>query len=289
MKVLITGSRGFVGHQFWKTLATEDDLVVEVDTACELPVDCRSIFRGDFCPNFDLVIHCAATIPAVDDRRSNRLTVAEDFALDAEMFQWALRTQPKQVVYFSSSAAYPTHLQTSPYLLKEEDIDLDHISNPDDMYGLTKLVGEVQAMEARRQGLNILIVRPQSGYGATQSANYPFRAMIERAKAREDPFMVWGTGDQVRDFVHINDVVGAVLTMCEEGFQGPVNIGSGVPISMVHLAHLVTAAAGYTPDIVTMPEKPIGTAYRCADTTLMDTIYKPTIGLEQGIRMALEA
>lgn len=292
MKVLITGALGFVGQQFVQTLWSEKSKMdlVGVDTAnFWSAMDCRTVFRQNDYPNFDLVIHCAATIPDIHERRSNQLVVAEDLALDAEMFQWALRTRPKQVVYFSSAATYPIHLQQADgHRLSEYDIDLNHLANPDEMYGFTKLAGEIQAMEARRQGLNVMIVRPFTGYGTTQAKSYPFRAMIERAKAREDPFEVWGSGEQVRDFIHIQDIVQAVLTMNHYDFQGPVNLGTGRATSMLELARMITSAAGYEPEIVTKPDKPSGAFYRCADPTYMHTIYKPEITLEEGIERALD-
>jgi nucleoside-diphosphate-sugar epimerase len=286
-RALITGASGFIGSHFMKRLLLDGWTVRSVDVVDpSWPLDCREFFRfHGHSSRFELVIHCAATIPSVDKRAANGLSVAEDFSIDAEFFQWLLRARPLKTCYFSSSAAYPTHLQTKPYKLVESDIDLDDIRSPDGMYGLTKLVGEVQAREARKTGLDILVVRPQSGYGTDQSLNYPFPSMIQRAKRRLDPFEVWGTGQQVRDFIHVDDVVGCVLAMLEADCQGPVNIGSGVGTSMLELAQLVSE--NYGPTVQTLPDKPIGTPYRCADTTLMETFYKPTVTLEEGIRRAL--
>lgn len=288
MKCLVTGSEGFVGRHFVRRLRSEGHKVFRCDIIDpDGAKDCRDIFRTNSYSNMDLIIHCAATIPPIDKRFANDLIVAQDFSLDAEMFQWASRVLPGRVVYFSSAAAYPAHLQQKPYLMTEDDIDLHAIGSPEETYGLTKLVGEVQAMELRRQGVEVMVLRPFTGYGTDQALSYPFPAMIERAVEKIDPFVVWGTGEQVRDFIHIDDIVGAVMTMLHKGLVGPVNLASGHPVTMLELARQICAEAEYEPEIRTLPDKPVGAPYRCGDATLLKTFYHRQVSLTEGIQMAL--
>jgi nucleoside-diphosphate-sugar epimerase len=292
MKALVSGSAGFVGRHFVDYLQKRSWTVDGIDPAHRWDTpwhgDCRDSFRKwGFGHEYDLVVHCAATIPSVDERAANGLSVSTDFALDAEMFQWALRARPKKIVYFSSSAAYPARLGAFPTWQTESQIHLDRIETPDGMYGLTKLVGEIQAREALKAGLDVLVVRPQSGYGWDQSLNYPFPSFIDRAKRYEDPFIVWGTGEQTRDFVHVQDIVECVMAMLAADYQGPVNIGTGIGTSMIELAQKICREVNYQPRIVTLPEKPIGTAYRSADPMTMLEFYEPKVSLEQGIREAV--
>ena len=254
------------------------------------PKDAKRGFHKNMWTDLDLVIHCAATIPPIDQRDQNDLLVANDFAIDAEMFQWALRTKPKTIVFFSSSAAYPIELQRQPYQLVEDDIDLHLFRPPDAMYGMTKLVGEVQAAEAKRLGIDVLVLRPFSGYGSDQSEDYPFRAFVERARRREPVFQVWGDGSQVRDFIHIDDIVNGTMTMLNAGFAGPVNLGTGIPTSLLDLAKaVISEIPGYSPALQLNNAKPTGAVYRCCDPSLLHTIYRPVIGLQEGIQRALAA
>ena len=291
MRVLVTGHLGFIGRNFYAQLVKDGHDVFGVDTADpEFPMDCRVGFAQDSWPETDLVIHCAATIPPIDKRRRNDLLVADDFGMDSAMFQWALRNRPGKIVFFSSSAAYPIALQGSRYDqhdLVESDIDLEGLQLPDAMYGLTKLIGEYQAQEARKQGLDVLVVRPFSGYGSTQSLDYPFPAMIERAKNREEPFDIWGDGRQVRDMIHVTDIVAAVLAMVEQGVQGPVNLGTGVATTILELAQAICSAAGYDPEFRFHRDKPTGAFYRCCDPSMLHTIYEPQVTLAEGISRAL--
>jgi len=204
------------------------------------------------------------------------------------MFQWALRTRPKHIVYFSSSAAYPIFLQRLQYQqkLREIDINLEHIRTPDFTYGWAKLSGEMLASYARAEGLKVTVLRPFSGYGSDQALDYPFPSFIERAKRKADPFEVWGRGTQVRDFVHIDDVVGATFAAVINDVK-TMNICTGRPTSFIELAEMVMLQAGYLAPIKNNLDAPIGVEYRVGDSTQMLQVYEPKISLEEGIALAL--
>jgi nucleoside-diphosphate-sugar epimerase len=111
---------------------------------------------------------------------------------------------------------------------------------------------------------------------------------VKRAVERNDPFEVWGTGKQTRDFIHMKDVVNAVLTAVRENVVGATNLGTGRSTSFLELASLTSQAVGYTPEIKTNPDKPVGCMYRVADATKMLEFYTPKITLEQGIDEAVK-
>lgn len=290
MDVLITGSAGFLGRHFKAVLEARGDYVLGVDVnagADPYYRDALDFFREDPHDGWDLVLHCAAVSPHRTAIDCSPLRVgAGNLMLDAELFQWAARTRPGRVVYFSSSAAYPTWLQERPYRLAEVDIRKE--IRPDAIYGWLKLTGERLADAYRRQGGAVTVVRPFSGYGEDQSSNFPFGAFRDRAKARQDPFEVWGDGTQVRDWIHVDDLVGAVLAAVEAGVDGPVNLCTGAGTSMVELAHLFCETAGYDPVIRLRPEAPAGVAYRVGDPTQLHEIYTPQVSLREGVARALE-
>lgn len=291
MKVLITGHRGFVGRHLVAALEVDHDLFgIDVKATPGGYQDCRDFFREDRrVGHFDLVLHCAAVVGGRATIEGEPMKVATDLAIDSDLFQWALRCRPGRVVYFSSSAAYPARYQREGCTLPlvEDDIDPTFAQEPDAIYGWVKLTGERLAAHARAEGLPVTVLRPFSGYGSDQDLDYPFPSLIDRALRREDPFTVWGPGTQVRDWVHIDDVVGATLAAVEQGVDGPVNICSGVGTSFVALAQQVCRAAGYEPVVEPQPDKPYGVHHRVGDPTLMRTFYEPQVSLEQGIARAL--
>jgi nucleoside-diphosphate-sugar epimerase len=285
MKILITGDAGFVGRAFHRALEKQNHEITGIDLVNGKEV--RHFFATDT-TQFDIVIHLAAIVGGRMTIEGNPLSVASDLAIDADMFQWALRTRPKHIVYFSSSAAYPIFLQRLQYQqkLREIDINLEHIRTPDFTYGWAKLSGEMLASYARAEGLKVTVLRPFSGYGSDQALDYPFPSFIERAKRKADPFEVWGRGTQVRDFVHIDDVVGATFAAVINDVK-TMNICTGRPTSFIELAEMVMLQAGYLAPIKNNLDAPIGVEYRVGDPTRMLEVYEPKISLEEGIALAL--
>lgn len=286
MKILITGNAGFVGREFMKQLDGHDITGIDIVNG----IDAREFFAKDD-TKFDLVIHLAAIVGGRATIEGNPLKVATDLAIDSDMFQWALRTRPDRTVYYSSSAAYPTVYQTHTmkYSLNESHIDLDSVMSPDLTYGWAKLTGETLAKYASNEGLRVHVFRPFSGYGEDQDLDYPFPSFIARGKRKDNPFEIWGTGEQVRDFIHIEDVVSATLEAVNQDIQGPVNLGCGRATSFNELAKLVSTEVGYTPEIKHILGAPEGVSYRVCDPSKLLTFYTPKISLEEGIRRAIRS
>jgi nucleoside-diphosphate-sugar epimerase len=103
-------------------------------------------------------------------------------------------------------------------------------------------------------------------------------------KRREDPLDVWS--DTERDFIHVDDVVGACLAMVERGVFGPVNIGTGIPTRMTQLARMAAEAVGYEPEIRVLGRS-AGPDHRYADIGAMREFYAPRVDLREGIERAL--
>lgn len=285
-QALVTGSSGLIGRHVSARLRNDDWNVQEVDvkTGC----DARDFFR-EGAVKFDLVIHCAAHVGGrVDIEGRPTYIGAMNLMLDGALFEWALRTRPAHIIYWSSSAAYPTIKQDDPYRLREDDIDIWEPEPSDNTYGWAKLAGERLAWECKQEGLKVHVLRPFSGYGPGQSLDYPFPSFIDRARRRVPIFDVWGDGEQVRDFIHVDDVVSGALAAVEQDHPGPLNLCTGVGTSFNQLAELVCKSAGYAPQIQHRLDSPVGVRYRVGDPTEMLKVYQPKISLEQGVRAALE-
>lgn len=282
-RALITGHRGFVGGYFWDLLHKDNWQLTSIDI--KNGDDCRDFFKEDD-RQFDLVIHLAAVVGGRESIEGRPLAVADNFSIDSEFFQWCLKTKPKKVVYFSSSAAYPVSMQTAERHVKlSEGMSCwEHLHMPDMTYGMSKLVGEYLSSFVD----NVYIFRPFSGYAWNQDNTYPFPMYIKRALRKDNPFEVWGPGTQTRDFIHIKDIVGAVMAALESAPVGPINLGTGRSTSFLELAQMAMDAVGYEGDILTRPDKPVGCMHRVSENSKMLSFYTPTITLEQGIQEAVE-
>lgn len=286
MRVLLTGSAGFIGRHLHAALdARRDDV-----TTCDLAdgQDALDLFRTDG-TRYDLAIHCAAIVGGRASIDGSPLGVATNLALDAWYMHWLARTRTPRAVYFSSSAAYPVEYQRPGPIraLREEDIDLDHPRRPDATYGWAKLTGEYLTQYAAAEGVRITIPRPFSGYGHDQAGVYPFPSFIQRARRGDDPFEIWGDGESTRDWIHIDDLVGATLAAVDHGVTGPVNLGWGQATSFNDLACLVTQTAGYRPQLKHRTDAPQGVHHRVSDPSRMQAFYQPAVTLDEGIRRAL--
>lgn len=253
--------------------------------------DALDVFRYDRSV-YDLVVHCAYHVGGRAAIDGEPRLLARNLELDAALFDWAVRTGQRRVLYFSSSAAYPVDLQsdlTKPHRLHEPFVLFDsrNVGRPDGRYGWAKLTGEELAGAAREAGLPVTVVRPFSGYGEDQDDSYPFRAIVERARRRDDPFVVWGPGTQVRDWIHIDDVANGALAVVESETDQPVNLCTGVGTSMLELARMCCEQVGYRPNITPLPDKPTGVAYRVGDPTRFLEYWTPKESLEEGISRAL--
>ncbi len=239
---------------------------------------------------FTDVYHFAAIVGGRAMIDGNPMAVALDLAIDAEFFYWVTQHKPARVLYPSSSAAYPIDLQAEggAIALKESSIKFDgQLGQPDMTYGWSKLTGEYLAqIAAKHYGIRVACVRPFSGYGEDQDLSYPIPAIAARAAKREDPFEVWGTGHQGRDFVHIDDCIDCILLAMDTIQDGSaVNIGSGRLTSFREIIALMAGFAGYNPTIKPLTDKPVGVYSRYADPAHSIQVlgFTPKISLAEGM------
>ncbi len=250
-------------------------------------------------PRFDYVFQLASVVGGRTKIDGDPMGVAIDLGIDSLFFLWAVRNPDKvgKVLYASSSAAYPINLQkkNGHVALREEMIDFTtgELGQPDMTYGWSKLTGEyLSTLAARQYGMKICCVRPFSGYGEDQDLTYPVPAIAYRVARGDNPVTVWGTGEQGRDFVHIEDCITAMLHAVERVHDGSgVNIGTGRLTTFLEVAKMFVQLAGYKSAVQPKVGKPVGVQSRYCDPRRMQSLldWKPEISLEEGFRRVLEA
>jgi len=246
-------------------------------------------YKLDF-ERFSDVFHFAAIVGGRMKIEGDPMMVALDLSIDAEFFYWITQHKPERVLYPSSSAAYPVSLQTTTdaIALSEGDINFKkNLGTPDMTYGWSKLTGEFLAqIAARHYNVPVVCIRPFSGYGEDQELSYPVPAIAARAAKKEDPFEVWGSGKQGRDFVHIDDVLDFIFVLLDNVKDGSAyNIGSGQLTSFLELIDLFADIAEYKPKVKPLLDKPVGVHSRYANMKLVHDKFgwKPKISLREGM------
>lgn len=321
-KCLVTGGAGFVGRHLCRALLDRGDTVICVDSIVPLtggidpagssgwPLynpfdyrnfgfvadDCRTYFDRVKDTDFDEVYHLAAIVGGREMIEYNPLAVAEDLAIDSLFWKWASEVRPQKTICFSSSAAYPVKFQRKDgyRLLTEDMIRLDQdIGIPDLSYGWAKLTHEYMAHLAyERHGLASVTYRPFSGYGEDQNRAYPFPSICRRALDRKgsDVLRVWGTGDQMRDFIHIEDCIRGILhTLDRKNDGSAINLSTGVLTSFKAFAWKAAGCVGYAPEIEGTSDKPEGVFARGGDTALQKSLgFEYQITLDEGIRRGID-
>ncbi len=319
-KVLITGGAGFVGRHFTRRWLEAGAEVHVVDPVAPLTggidpdrgwprfeprdfrtfhfhrEDCRAYFKRAGDADFDYALHLAAMVGGRLMIERNPLVVADDLSIDAAYWQWAERARPAKTVCFSSSAAYPVKYQRAEgyVLLEESMIDFeDDLGMPDMSYGWAKLTCEYLARLAHaRHGLKSVCYRPFSGYGEDQDDSYPFPSICKRVLAhRGAPVItVWGSGRQMRDFIHIDDCVdgvGRTMDAIDDG--GALNLSTGRLTSFIDFARMAAGLAHYSPEVTGTADRPEGVFARGGDTKKQRAFgFVPRVTLEEGIRRALD-
>ena len=305
----MTGARGFLGSHVVRHHLERGDTVVGVDdgsSPCDIltPLEVASCVITDDADwimtvhhgSVDRAYHFAAPVGGRTKIERDPLYNADALRLDAMFFDWLVREEVGVGIYPSSSAVYGTFWQDAHGIALHEGLFRPEVAGgtwdaPDELYGAIKLMGEVLAVRAARYGANVLCIRPFSGYGEGQKFEYPFPSICRRAKRHEDPLIVWGSGTQTRDFIHVEDIIGATEALLAAGHEGywAVNIGSGVPISFTDLAHLAAAAADYQPTVETDTDMPEGVVRRYADIKVLSRYYTPHVSLPDGIARVMES
>lgn len=306
MRVLITGGCGFLGKHFALRYAQQGaDLTIVDDLSSNGAVPPRGAVRframdivewlrsPDAQRDYDIAIHLAAPVGGRVRIESDPMYNARSLAIDAEFFRWAPGRVGK-VVYPSSSAVYGTKYQKlhDHRPLQESLFEpwAPDWASPDEMYGFTKMAGEVLAWKAAAYKLDTLCIRPFSGYGEGQSFDYPIPSIAARVIRRENPITVWGSGKQTRDLIHVEDLVNLTLARLRKGVDGyeAMNLGSGVRTTFLEIAEVMCTLEGVEPNIKTDPRQPEGVGERYADITQQSTVGPLKVLLAEGMSRVLK-
>jgi nucleoside-diphosphate-sugar epimerase len=203
--------------------------------------------------------------------------------------QAAARHQVPHVAMVSTSCVYP---DDAPVPTPELDAFTGLPESVNEGYGWAKRIHELAGSYfAREHGMQITILRPFNLYGA----NYPWRSsekahvipsLVKRVLDGEDPLVVWGSGEQRRNFLHGTDAAELIMRVIASGATEPVNIGYEDDTPIAALVAMICDVTGRHPTITFDRSKPDGQARKSADSTRLRSLtgnYEPRVTLRQGI------
>lgn len=299
-KVIVLGGAGFIGSNLAEELAKKHHVVIIDDLSTgrieniQIQMNdniefvkgsisdlsrLRQIFEGAYC-----VFHQAA-IPSVQRSIENPLATNEvnvDGTL--KVLIAARDCGIKKVVYASSSSVYGTTAE----LPKKESMK----PNPLSAYAASKLAGEYYCTAFSVYGLKTVALRYFNVYGPKQDACSDYAAVIPRfiAKVRSNnPPVIYGDGQNTRDFTFVKDVVRANILAMDRG-EGAFNIASGKRISINELADMIAGMLGKNLKAVYTDPRKGDVRHSLADISRAkkELQYEPEYSLEEGLDMTIK-
>ena len=255
-------------------------------------------FTSAMMEDIDVVFHLAALHGGRGYIDTHPAQCCTNMILDQLVFEEAFKAEIDRVCFASSACVYPSYLQEetgSSYLLKEEDSDpfVRDKAFADLEYGWAKLMAEMALKAYHRQyGMKTSSVRIFTAYGPRENETHAIIALIAKAFVKMDPFVVWGTGEQDRNFTYVQDIVDSLILAAERIEDGtPVNAGRDDRITLNQAADLVFDIAGWRPkEIKHDLSKPQGVASRAADLSRSREILgrEPKVSYKEGFEKTIE-
>lgn len=244
------------------------------------------------------IFHLAASHGGRGYIQTHPAECCTNMILDQLVFEEAQRAGVERICFASSACVYPSYLQEetgSSYLLKEEDADpfVRDKAFADLEYGWAKLMGEMAlAAYHREYGMETSSVRIFTAYGPRENETHAIIALIAKAFVEMDPYVIWGTGEQDRNFTYVQDIVDAMILAAEKIEDGsPVNAGRSDRITVNEAAELVFDIVGWRPKRIERDlGKPQGVASRAADLTRARRVlgWEPRVSYREGFERTIE-
>ena len=298
-RVLITGGAGFLGSFVVEKLRQRGckDIFVPRRKDYDL-VEMEAVKRihKDTQPN--MVIHLAARVGGIGANQANPGKFFYDnLMMGAQLMEVGRQAGVEKFVTISTICAYP---KFTPVPFKEEDLWNGYPEETNAPYGLAKKMLLVQSQAYRQQyGFNSIVLFPVNLYGPRDNfdlqTSHVIPALIRKcleAKRRDaSNIEVWGDGSPTREFLYVEDAAEGICLAAERyDSSEPVNLGSGMEISIKDLVHTIKRMIGFAGEIIWDTTKPNGQPRRSLDTSRAEKHFgfRAKTSFEEGLRRTIE-
>ena len=307
-KVLVTGGTGFIGVNLILRLLSlgcqvratlhkrpaviQNDAIEYVGADLTLMEDCKRVVEG-----IDYVFMCAANTSGAGVMATTPLVhVTPNVVMNAQMLEAAYFAKVKKFTFISSSAAYPP---TGDRPVREEEMFEGEPYEKYYLVGWMKRYSEILCRiyaQKIRDPMPTVVIRPSNIYGPHDDfdfrTSHMMAALIRRVVERHDPLEVWGTGDDVKDLIYVDDFLDGMLLVFEKTTDyTAVNIATGQGHSVKQVVQTILEVDGYTDaDVRFDPLKPTMIPIRLVDTSLAKQWlgFQANTSLREGIRTTVE-
>lgn len=316
-RVIVTGGASFIGSHLVDKLVELGSNVTVIDNLSsgklenlsesknkikfvnqDLEYITKDELKKSFADN-ETVFHLAAVHGGRGYITTHPADVSSNYSIDHHVFEGCMMSNVENIVFASTACVYPTKLQEeigSNYKLKEEDanpVDLDGFMSADIEYGWEKLMSEMQLNAFKKQyGLKSCPVRFVTAYGPRENKSHAIIAFIYKAVERMDPYVIWGDGNQERDFTFVEDIVSGSILAAEKITDGtPINLGTGKKYKINEVVKIIFSILNWAPNKLEFDRsKPSGALSRALDNSRAHKLlgWSPQFSLEEGLRKTID-
>ena len=304
--VLVAGGAGFVGTNLIKRLlllgadvtatlyekppSIESNDIKYVQCDLRIPEDCKKV-----CENIDYIFMCAANTSGAKVMATTPLVhLTPNILMNVNMLEAAYEANVEKFLFMSSNTVYPL----TDYSVKEDDVTNEFYQSYHIvawMKRFTEIICDMYASRIKKP-MKTIVVRPGNLYGPhdkfDKEKSKVIPALIRRAVEKQNPFVVWGDGMDLKDFLYIDDYIDGMLLAMEkmDEFQ-PINIANGETVTIRDVLKEILNSADYKDAPIEYDSsKPTMIPKRMIDISLANKIlvWKPKVSLKEGINKTVE-
>src|SRR5450631_4011508 len=282
-RIVVTGGAGFLGRHLTDRLKLAGCRNVIVPIHKEYDLTRMDVIERLFAEHKpEVLIHMAAVVGGIGANRENPgRFFYENAVMGIQLIETARRYGLEKTIVLGTICAYP---KFTPVPFREEAIWDGYPEETNAPYGLAKKMMLVQCQAYREQyGMNAIFLLPVNLYGPGDNFDLEsshvipalIRKCVEAVKSGSREIVLWGDGSATREFLYVEDAVeGILLAAGHYDKSEPVNLGSGMEISIRDLATTIAEMTGFTGKIVWDTSKPNGQPRRCLDVTRAEQEFK---------------
>lgn len=298
-KILITGGAGFLGSFVVERLlergVKKENIFIPRSKDFDLrkAENCEKVVRGQ-----NIIIHLAANVGGIGYNQARPAELFYDnIMMGVNMIHAAKEAHVEKFLAVGTICSYP---KFTPVPFREEDFWNGYPEETNAPYGLAKKMLVVQAQAYRAQyGFNAITLLQVNLYGPRDnfdlSSSHVVPALIRKAvdarRSGKDFIEVWGTGKATREFLYVEDAAEGIVKALERYDKpDPVNLGSGMEISIKDLAEKICKLAGFIGEIRWDASKPDGQPRRMLDVSKAEKEFhfKAQTSFDEGLKHTVE-
>jgi GDP-L-fucose synthase len=297
-RILVTGGAGFLGKRVADKLRAASPSSIFIPRRSEYDlVEQKDVARVYEDARPDIVVHIAAEVGGIGANRANPgRFFYNNLMMSTQLMEYGRRFGVEKFVAIGTICAYP---KFTPIPFKEENLWDGYPEETNAPYGMAKKMLLVQAQAYRQQyGFNAIYLLPVNLYGPEDNfdpeTSHVIPAMIKKCvdavNKNSSEIVLWGTGTPSREFLYVDDAAQAIV-LATERYNGadPVNIGSGMEITIKDLAQLIANLTNFKGRLVWDPAQPDGQPRRALDVSKAETFFgfRARTPFEEGLRRTI--